>query len=137
MERAIRNRGLTESVFFHSDRGSQYASYAFRRLLVNNHIRHSMNSKGNCYDNAMTESFIKFLKTELIYQKKYQTRQEAKQDIFEYIEVFSTARGCNLLCVTKHLLNMQKWIYKILLNANSTFLYEVHRTHNMKLFNTQ
>ena len=88
MERAIRKRRLTGSIIFHSDRGSQYASYAFRKLLVNNHIRQSMSRKGNCYDNAMAESFFKTLKTELIYQKKYKTRQEVKQDIFEYIEVF-------------------------------------------------
>jgi transposase InsO family protein len=88
MERSIRKRRPTQSPIFHSDRGSQYASYAFRRLLVNNQIRQSMSGKGNCYDNAMAESFFKTLKTELIYQNKYQTRQEAKQDIFEYIEVF-------------------------------------------------
>ncbi len=88
MERAMRKRRPSQSLIFHSDRGSQYASYAFRRLLVNNHIRQSMSGKGNCYDNAMAESFFKTLKTELIYQNKYQTRQEAKQDIFEYIEVF-------------------------------------------------
>lgn len=88
MDRAIRKRRPAQSPIFHSDRGSQYASYAFRRLLVNNHIRQSMSGKGNCYDNAMAESFFKTLKTELIYQNKYQTRQEAKQDIFEYIEVF-------------------------------------------------
>tara|TARA_B100000315_G_C14581347_1_gene590640 strand:+ start:1403 stop:1621 length:219 start_codon:yes stop_codon:yes gene_type:complete len=47
-----------------------------------------MSGKGNCYDNAMAESFFKTLKTELIYQKRYKTREEAKQDIFEYIDVF-------------------------------------------------
>lgn len=88
MERAILKRRPAGSVIFHSDRGSQYASYAFRRLLANNRIRQSMSGKGNCYDNAMAESFFKTLKTELIYQKRYKTRQEAKQDIFEYIEVF-------------------------------------------------
>jgi len=88
MERAIRKRSPSGSPIFHSDRGSQYASYAFRRLLVKSHLRQSMSGKGNCYDNAMAESFFKTLKTELIYQNKYQTRQEAKQDIFEYIEVF-------------------------------------------------
>ena len=88
MEKAIRKRKTTGSPIFHSDRGSQYASYAFRRLLAANRIRQSMSGKGNCYDNAMAESFFKTLKTELIYQNKYQTRQEAKQDLFEYIEVF-------------------------------------------------
>ncbi|MBT4382301.1 MAG: DDE-type integrase/transposase/recombinase, partial [Candidatus Marinimicrobia bacterium] len=82
MERAIIKRRPTQSPIFHSDRGSQYASYAFRRLLVKSHIRQSMTCptrsfrrgrKGNCYDNAMAESFFKTLKTELIYQNKYQT----------------------------------------------------------------
>jgi len=88
MERAIKKRRTTQSSIFHSDRGSQYASYAFRSLLTKNHIRQSMSGKGNCYDNAMAESFFKIFKTELIYQNKYETRREAKQDIFEYIEVF-------------------------------------------------
>jgi transposase InsO family protein len=57
-------------------------------LNHNNHLRQSMSGKGNCYDNAMAKSFFKILKTELIYQNKYQTRQEVQQDIFEYIEVF-------------------------------------------------
>ena len=74
MERAIIKRRPTQSPIFHSDRGSQYASYAFRRLLTKSHIRQSMSRKGNCYDNAMAESFFKTLKTELIYQNKYQTR---------------------------------------------------------------
>lgn len=88
MEGAIKKRRPAQALIFHSDRGSQYASYAFRRLLTKNHIRQSMSGQGNCYDNAMAESFFKTLKTELIYQNKYQTRAEAKQDIFEYIEVF-------------------------------------------------
>ena len=74
MERAMRKRRPTQSPIFHSDRGSQYASYAFRRLLTANHIRQSMSGKGNCYDNAMAESFFKTLKTELIYQNKYQNK---------------------------------------------------------------
>jgi transposase InsO family protein len=70
----MRKRRPTQSPIFHSDRGSQYASYAFRRLLTANHIRQSMSGKGNCYDNAMAESFFKTLKTELIYQNKYQNK---------------------------------------------------------------
>ena len=88
MLRAINKRNPTGSPIFHSDRGNQYASYAFRRLLAANRIRQSMSGKGNCYDNAIAESFFETLKTELIYQNKYQTRQEAKQDLFEHIEVF-------------------------------------------------
>jgi len=88
MEKAIDKRKPPGSPIFQSDRGSQYDSYAFRRLLRDNNIRQSMSRKGNCYDNAMAESFFKTLKTELIYQNKYRNRQEAKQDLFEYIEVF-------------------------------------------------
>ncbi len=88
MERALNKRRPAGAVIFHSDRGSQYASHAFQTLLWKNNIRQSMSGKGNCYDNAMAESFFKTLKTELIYQNKYETRQEATQDIFEYIEVF-------------------------------------------------
>lgn len=96
MEKAIRKRKPTGSPIFHSDRGSQCSSYAFRRLLAANRIRQSMSGKGNCYDNTMAESFFKTLKTELIYQNKYQTRQEAKQDIFEYIEVFYNRKRLHL-----------------------------------------
>jgi len=65
MEKAIRKRKTTGSPIFHSDRGSQYASYAFRRLLAANRIRQSMSGKGNCYDNAMAESFFKTLNSTL------------------------------------------------------------------------
>jgi transposase InsO family protein len=72
----------------HSDRGSQYASDQFQQLLIENNITVSMSGRGDCYDNAMMESFWATLKTELIYQEHYTTREQAKQSIFEYIEVF-------------------------------------------------
>lgn len=75
-------------LIFHSDRGVQYASRAVRTFLSERDFFQSMSGKGNCYDNAFAESFFHTLKTELIYQNSYQTREEAKQDIFEYIEVF-------------------------------------------------
>ncbi len=81
MERVLNKRRPAGAVIFHSDRGSQYASHAFQTLLWKNNIRQSMSGKGNCYDNAMAESFFKTLKTELIYQNKYETRQEATQDL--------------------------------------------------------
>lgn len=71
----------------HSDRGSQYCSRSFKELLDSNRYRQSMSSTGNCYDNAITESFFATLKTELIYEKRYQTRNEARRDIFKYIEI--------------------------------------------------
>lgn len=75
-------------LIFHSDRGVQYAGHDFRRLLKKYKMTQSMSGKGNCYDNAITESFIKTLKTELIYFENYQTRKQAQSSIFEYIEIF-------------------------------------------------
>ena len=75
-------------LIFHSDRGTQYASYAFRDLLDRYSFVQSMSSTGNCYDNALMESFFHTLKTELIYFEKYRIRQEARGSVFEYIEIF-------------------------------------------------
>ncbi len=74
------------------DRVGQYASNAFRRLLSEHQIKQSMSGKGSCYDNAMAESFFKTLKTELIDQTKYETRQEATQDLSTW-RCFTTAKG--------------------------------------------
>jgi transposase InsO family protein len=71
----------------HSDRGSQYCSRSFKELLNTNRYRQSMSSTGNCYDNAITESFFATLKTELIKDKHFRTRNEARRNIFKYIEM--------------------------------------------------
>jgi len=71
----------------HSDRGSQYCSRSFKELLESKRYRQSMSSTGNCYDNAITESFFATLKTELIYDKRFTTRNEARRNIFKYIEM--------------------------------------------------
>lgn len=84
---ALVHRNAKRGIIFHSDRGSQYTSSAFREILKNYGIVQSMSSTGNCYDNAITESFFHTLKTELTYWEKYQTREEAKRSIFEYIEI--------------------------------------------------
>lgn len=75
-------------LIFHSDRGSQYASKKFRKLLFRNKMIQSMSASGNCYDNAVTESFFATLKKECVYLSKYCSRKEARQSIFEYIEIF-------------------------------------------------
>ena len=85
---AIINRNPSKGLIFHSDRGSQYTSSSFRELIKIYGMVQSMSSTGNCYDNAITESFFHTLKTELIYWKSYQTREEAKRSIFEYIEIY-------------------------------------------------
>ncbi len=72
----------------HSDRGSQYASYEYQQALKDYMMVCSMSRKGNCFDNACMESFFSTLKRELIYGCKFRTRAEARQAIFEYIEVF-------------------------------------------------
>lgn len=88
LQKALRKRKPDAGLIFHSDRGTQYASYAFQELLHQYGFVPSMSSTGNCYDNAIMESFFHTLKTELIYFEKYRTRREARGNIFEYIEVF-------------------------------------------------
>ncbi|HIJ51374.1 MAG TPA: IS3 family transposase, partial [Nitrospinae bacterium] len=85
---AISNGCLKSGLIHHSDRGVKYASNEFQTLLKANEIRCSMSRKGECWDNAVAESFFHTLKVELIHGKIYNTRQEAKTAIFEYIEVF-------------------------------------------------
>ena len=85
---SIENRKAEKGLIFHSDRGSQYASHDFQRKLWNNNMKSSMSRKGDCWDNAVAESFFSTLKTELIYQNNYNTRQKARQDIFQYIAVY-------------------------------------------------
>jgi len=85
---AVWKRKPDKGLLWHTDRGSQYASESHRTLLKLHGIRQSMSRKGNCWDNAVSESFFHTLKTELVHHQRYQTRAEAKQDVFEYIEVF-------------------------------------------------
>jgi len=92
VERALKNalmdRRVEKGIIFHSDQGIQYASESFRKILRDNGFIQSMSRKGNCYDNAITETFFHTLKTELIHRTKYRTREEARRSIFEYIEIF-------------------------------------------------
>jgi len=89
LQMALQQRNpKTKVLLHHSDRGSQYASAAFRSLLREHGITCSMSGKGNCYDNAAMESFFATLKKELIHQEDYATRAAARGSVFEYIEVF-------------------------------------------------
>jgi transposase InsO family protein len=72
----------------HSDRGVQFACTKFKELLTKYHMKQSMSAKGDCWDNAVAESFFGTLKKELVYRNDYKTRWEAQQSIFEYIEIF-------------------------------------------------
>jgi putative transposase len=88
VKRALYWRKPAEDLILHSDRGSQYASIELRSLAKEQMLRLSMGRTGSCYDNAVTESFFHTLKTEHIYFHCYETRQEARTSIFEYIETF-------------------------------------------------
>jgi putative transposase len=88
VERALFWRRPVEDLILHSDRGSQYASTELRSLAKEQMIHLSMGKTGSCYDNAVTESFFHTLKTEHIYFHRYETRQDARTSIFEYIETF-------------------------------------------------
>jgi len=88
LKHAVEVRKPEAGLIFHSDRGSQYASNDFRRSLKKHKIIQSMSGKGNCYDNAVAESFFHTLKTEFINWEKFKTRNEAKSSVFSFIEVF-------------------------------------------------
>ena len=88
LQTALVDRRSQAGLFHHSDRGSQYASFEYQSLLDDQQMVVSMSRTGNCYDNAAMESFFGTLKCELVHDRHYHTRDEARQDIFEYIEVF-------------------------------------------------
>jgi transposase InsO family protein len=85
---AIWQRKPSKGLICHTDRGSQYCSDSHVNITKQHGIVQSMSRKGNCWDNAVAESFFSTIKTELIYQNKFKTREEARHAIFEYIEVF-------------------------------------------------
>jgi putative transposase len=86
--RAVEAKRPDSGLIHHSDRGSQYCSYEYRNLLKQFAMKTSMSGKGNCFDNAPMESFWGMLKQEVIYHYHFRTRQEARQAITEYIEIF-------------------------------------------------
>ncbi len=87
-DEASRKRIPQKGLIFHSDRGSQYVDKVFRKRLKSYKITQSMSGKGNCYDNAVAESFFKTLKSEVVNEiGQYKNRKEAKVSIFEYIEM--------------------------------------------------
>jgi len=88
LKMALMRRKVRSPLLLHSDQGSQYAAADYREMLASNDIECSMSRKGNCWDNAVAESFFHTLKTELVHHEDYRSRAEAKASIFEYIEVF-------------------------------------------------
>ena len=92
---ALHRRRFPHGVLFHSDRGSQYCSHDYQSMLKKYGLICSMSRKGNCWDNAVVESFFHTLKTELIYTEKYITRENAKESISHYIEIYYN-------CIRRH-----------------------------------
>jgi putative transposase len=88
LKMAVSRARPQDGLIHHSDRGVQYASYEYQRLLESFGMTASMSGAGDCYDNAAMESLWATLKTELVHQERYETRDEARRSIFEYIETF-------------------------------------------------
>lgn len=88
LEMAIHRRRLTRPLLHHSDRGCQYTSAEYRSRLAEIGVKVSMSRKGNCWDNAVAESFFATLKTELVYRRTWPTRHALREAVFDYIEVF-------------------------------------------------
>ena len=85
---ALFNRKFPKNVIMHTDRGSQHCSQKYRNIIKSNKLIGSMSRRGNCWDNAIAESFFHTLKVELVHQEIYKTRDEARTSIFQYIETF-------------------------------------------------
>ena len=111
---ALANRKIEKGLIFHSDRGVQYANNKFANMLESHHVIRSMSRKGNCWDNAVAESFFKTLKTELIYGNKLINKQQMELEIFQYIEIFynKKRRHSALNYKTIEEFNQQKISYK-------------------------
>jgi len=92
LDMALARRRPGAGLVHHSDRGVQYACGDYRGLLRSQGIECSMSRRGDCYDNAMVESFFKTLKAELVYHERYATREQARRSVFEYVEVFYNRR---------------------------------------------
>jgi transposase InsO family protein len=89
---AVWRRQPISGLLFHSDRGSQYCSRDFQKMLKTHGMISSMSRKGNCWDNSVAESFFGHLKTERVFFTNYKTREEARKDIVDYIEMFYNSR---------------------------------------------
>lgn len=91
---AIENNKITDELIFHSDRGSQYASYKFTNMIKKHDglVKQSMSRKGNCWDNAVAESFFKSLKVEWVYKHTYNLKQQAELSVFCWIETWYNKR---------------------------------------------
>ncbi|WP_139800057.1 IS3 family transposase, partial [Plesiomonas shigelloides] len=89
---AVWRRQPKKQVMVHSDQGSQYTNHDWQTFLKTHGLQDSMSRRGNCHDNAVAESFFQLLKRERIKRKIYSTRDEARSDVFDYIEMFYNSK---------------------------------------------
>ena len=89
---AVWRRKPKQTVIIHSDQGSQFTGYDWQRFAAEHNLSLSMSRRGNCHDNAVAESFFQLLKRERIKRRKYKNREKAKEDIFDYIEMFYNSK---------------------------------------------
>jgi putative transposase len=89
---AVWRRKPTSKVLIHSDQGSQFTSIDWASFLKHHHLQRSMSRRGNCHDNAVAESFFNLLKRERIRRRTCRTREEARRDVFDYIEMFNNPK---------------------------------------------
>jgi len=108
---AIKNRPVINELIFHSDRGIQYACTEFKTLLeCNTNVVRSMSRKGNCWDNAVAESFFKTLKCDIIYENKFLFIDQAKIEVFQYIEIWYNKKRLHSALGYKTPEEMEKWL---------------------------
>lgn len=117
MRQAISHERPSQGLIFHSDRGSQYASYDYQDLLRDNGIQQSMSAKGDCYDNACAESFFATLKKELTHIKKFKTRSEAELAIVNYIVTWYNSRRIHSYLYDLSPLEFEQEYYKNLCSS--------------------
>jgi putative transposase len=89
---AVWRRKPKTNVLIHSDQGSQFTSMDWAAFLRGHDLQHPMSRRGNCHDNAVAESFFNLLKRERIRRRTYQTREEARREVFDYIEMFHNSK---------------------------------------------
>jgi putative transposase len=109
---AVWRRKPKGRVLIHSDQGVQYTCSDWRSFLKDNNLQASMSRRGNCWDNAVAESFFSLMKRERIRGRIYPTRHEARADIFDYIELFITREGVTETTMGYHPYNMKSSIMR-------------------------
>ena len=120
-KKAVKNRPIKAGLLFHSDRGSQYASKAFRNLLGEENCIQSMSRKGNCWDNAVAESFFKTLKVESLYRFKFENYQQVYSAIFDYIDGWYNTKRIHSSLDGRSPAEMTRILAAKLLAAESSF----------------